>query len=179
MVYGIIRQSGGSIRVMSEPGRGTTFAVYLPRVAPEEPLEAPARPKRRPPKTDSLTVLVVEDDEAVRRSMTRMIDSLGHRVLSAGRGEEALEICRAGSEQADAASRVDLVVTDVVMEGMSGVELAQLLCARHPGIKVLFVSGYAEESLPSAEALPARFLFLAKPFSRDALQTKIKELFES
>jgi CheY-like chemotaxis protein len=168
-VYGIVKQSQGYVYVYSELGKGTTVKVYLPRVEGEDetvsPVSAPA-----PHGTE--TVLVVEDDTPVRDFVTRVLSAKGYRVLSACEGVEALRLC------GDCADPVDLLVTDVVMPGMGGRELASRVEAAKPGVRVLFVSGYTENAISHHGILEAGLEFLQKPFTTDALLRKVREVLD-
>src|SRR2546421_3075940 len=168
-VYGVVKQSGGYIWVYSEPGQGTSFKVYLPRVA-EAP--EPARPDvaAAAPLRGSETVLLVEDDEMVRNLTRRMLAGRGYTVLTASRGEDAMGVVErhAGS--------IDLLVTDVVMPGMSGRALAQRLLAMRPGLKVLYLSGYTDDAIVHHGMLEPGVAFLQKPFSADVLARKVREV---
>jgi PAS domain S-box-containing protein len=171
-VYGIVKQSGGYIWVYSEPGRGTSMKVYLPRVeAPIEPINAP------PPPTGSLrgseTILVVEDQDEVRTLTRRMLEARGYRALVAASGADALRIA------AHAAGPIDLLVTDVIMPGMSGREVALLLEPAHAGMRVLFVSGYTDESIVRDGVLEPDITFLQKPFTAEALARKVREVLDA
>jgi two-component system, cell cycle sensor histidine kinase and response regulator CckA len=169
-VYGIVAQSGGHIAVESEPGRGTTFRIYLPRAGgmPREVEEAEAEAPR-----GRETVLVVEDEEAVRRLVREVLLAQGYRVLEAPGGAEALRLCGEGAEP------VDLVLTDVVMPGMSGRELAARLREAVPDIRILFMSGHTETAVLAEGTLRSpREAFLQKPFPQNALARKIRELLD-
>jgi PAS domain S-box-containing protein len=170
-VYGIVAQSGGEIWVESEPGRGTTFHVALPRVT--EPV-SPAGPRARPesPLGGSETLLLVEDEEAVRRLVSRRLESLGYAVLSAGNAEEAVGLWQAHRD------RVRLLVTDVIMPGRSGPQLAVQLVASAPELKVIYVSGYTDSSIVEGGVLAAGTEFLQKPFEADALARRIREVLD-
>ncbi|MEW6669825.1 MAG: PAS domain S-box protein [Thermodesulfobacteriota bacterium] len=167
-VYGIVKQSKGNIWVYSEPGQGSTFKVYLPRVT-----EA-ARTAERPGKEESLqgsgTVLVVEDDEMVRKLAQKALTKYGYAVLCARGGEEAKRMCREHGEQ------IRLMVTDVVMPGMSGKELAEELQRIQPGVKVLFMSGYTDNAIVHHGVLDRGVAFLQKPFTPDDLARKVREV---
>jgi PAS domain S-box-containing protein len=171
-VYGIVKQHRGYIDVTSEPGRGSSFGVYLPRV---EAKAAPDRPTPREPVRPGgrETVLFVEDEVALRDLMHRVLTKGGYRVLAAGDGLEALALVE-GHPQ-----RIDLVVTDVIMPRMSGPELAARLRARDPGIRLLYVSGYTADQLRSAQTdLGADATLLPKPFTSDGLLRKVREVLD-
>jgi two-component system cell cycle sensor histidine kinase/response regulator CckA len=170
-VYGMIKQTGGDIWVYSEPGNGTTFKLYFPRVA------EPATDSRQPKSGSALrasgeTVLVVEDEKAVRDLTVRILQQLGYTILTAGDAAEALEIGRAH------AGEIHLLLTDVVMPGMSGRQLADQLIQHRPGTRVLFLSGYTEDTVVHHGVLDAGVNFLPKPFSRENLARKLREVLE-
>ncbi|MEX2271465.1 MAG: ATP-binding protein [Vicinamibacterales bacterium] len=167
-VYGIVRQSGGHIYVYSELGRGTTFKVYLPATNQEPTLRD--RPRASPQaQGGSETILVVEDNAQVRTIASRVLNQLGYRVLSASSGEEALTIL-----QVERAA-VDLVISDVIMPGMTGPELCQQLAGRYPGIRVLFTSGYSNEAIVRYGVLETGTMFLEKPYPPNMLARKVRE----
>jgi len=172
-VYGIVKQHGGSIWVYSELGVGTTFKIYLPQVeAPDEGLP------RRDDEEGRLvqgreTVLVVEDEPWVRGVERRILESQGYTVLEASNGGEALEVARKHPGQ------IHLLLTDVVMARMSGKELAAELEADHPGLKVLFISGYTENYIVHGSILEPGAAFLAKPFTAAALARKVREVLDA
>jgi len=172
-VYGIIRQSGGHIRVESEPGAGTTFRIYLPRRSEEATTtvrEAEELPEASPRPAAQATVLVVEDEDALRELAREILEMHGYRVVEACNGQDALRVY----EQHEGA--IDLLLTDVVMPVMGGRELAHHLEKRQPGLKVLYVSGYTDEDAIREGKLEPGAEFLAKPFSPDKLASKIREV---
>ena len=165
-VYGIVKQSRGCIHVFSELGQGTTVKIHLPRTDGELQTvsTAPA------PETEgNETVLVVEDESSVRELVVTILSGRGYRVLSAADGIEGLRI--AGSHQAP----IDLLITDVVMPGMGGRDLATRLEAERPGIKVLFMSGYSEQAISHQGILEDGLVFLQKPFRTETLLGKVRE----
>jgi CheY-like chemotaxis protein len=171
-VFGILTQSGGHLTVDSTPGRGAAFNAFFPRVdqaAAEEP--APSPP---PPSTTggTETVLLVEDEEVVRRLARNVLASKGYTVLEASSGEAAISLGESHP------ARIDLVITDVVMPGMTGRELADRLNARLPGARLLYISGYAEEDVLGQDELESGLPFLSKPFSPDQLLRKVREALD-
>jgi len=170
-VYGIIKQSGGNIWVYSEPGRGTTFKVYLPRVREAaEPAVLPAPQKESAAMRRGITVLLVEDEAALRLLVRGYLESAGHKVLEAASGEEALRVAAASTQP------IHLLITDVVMPGITGRALAEQLAGRHGGMKVLFMSGYTEDAIVHHGVLEPGIAFLQKPFTLTALGQKLREV---
>jgi PAS domain S-box-containing protein len=166
-VYGIVRQSGGHIWAYGEPGRGTVFKVYLPRV--EAATGERLMPAVRPDKTDGTeTILVVEDDDGVRAFVQAVLEGRGYRVLTAANADEAVELA-VGHE-----GPIGLLLTDVVMPGASGADLANRLRQIAPAVKVLFVSGYTENTIVHHGVVDQGVSFLAKPFSPDALAQRVR-----
>ncbi|MDH3404217.1 MAG: ATP-binding protein [Acidobacteriota bacterium] len=170
-VHGIVTQSGGAITVESAPGKGTRVLVLLPSAVPPaagEPAPEPAA--AREPEPPAARILVVEDEEAVRRLTVLALSRAGFRVSAASGGAEAL------SSYLDDCDSIELLITDVLMPDMDGVELAARFQSRRPGMRVLFVSGYPAETLREREAiLPASVRILEKPFSLDVLVERARE----
>jgi PAS domain S-box-containing protein len=171
-VYGIVAQARGDVRVESEVGRGSTFHVYLPRVVPGSEL-APGPAPREVPARGSGTLLVVEDEDEVRAVLTETLESAGYTVLQAASADQAVDRC------ASHAGPIDLLLTDVVMPGQSGPELAGRLIVQRPGMRVLFISGYAPAAADAAlQAFPGTG-FVAKPFELESLTRKVHELLSA
>ena len=147
---------------------GSTFTVYLPRAEGETDLEPLEELASAPPR-GSGTVLVVEDEEAVRVLAKRVLAARGYQVLDARSASEALALTDEGRR------RIDLLVTDVVMPGMGGPALAERLVAAQPGLRVLYISGYAEEAIRRQGSLPAGGALLEKPFTADQLARRVRE----
>jgi CheY-like chemotaxis protein len=193
-VYGIVRQAGGRITVESEPGRGTTFTIFLPNDEPrlglpnDEPRLGPApslggeadagAAERAAPAAPGMggrapgsagTVLLVEDDQAVRIVVRRVLQARGYAVLEAKNGKEALQLA---AEHA----AIDLVISDVVMPEMGGRELVDRLAVERPGLKILLMSGYTQGAVARQDTLPPHVVFMEKPFVVDELLAKLAEL---
>jgi PAS domain S-box-containing protein len=170
-VYGIVKQSEGSIWVYSEVGSGTTFKVYLPRV--DEITEADESANgSHDVRGGSETILLVEDEDLVRDMAVESLEQYGYAVISAANGEEGLRLCR------DFEGRIDLVITDVVMPGMSGRELAEHIAALRPETSVLYMSGYTDDAIVRHGILEENMSFIQKPFLPDALARKARELLD-
>ena len=170
-IYGVVKQARGSIEVYSEVGKGTTFKIYLPRVEGE----AAGSPESSPPMEllgGTETVLLVEDEEIVRDLGVRILEGLGYKVMQASNGDEA--IARA-MEYGD---RIDLLMTDVVMPGMHGRELANRLTRIHPETRVLFTSGYTDNAIVHHGVLDEGVSFIGKPYTPSALAKKVREVLD-
>src|SRR5438105_14296634 len=172
MVYGTVKQSGGFIWVYSEPGRGATFKIYLPRVDAPVESAAPPAPVERPPR-GSETVLLAEDEPAVRAIARQALERQGYTVLAAPSGADALALA------AQHGATIHLLLTDVVMPGMSGRDLADRLTAQRPGIRVLYISGYTDNAIVRHGMLEPGLAYLQKPFRPDALVRKVREVLDA
>ncbi|MGB9333777.1 MAG: CHASE4 domain-containing protein [Candidatus Acidiferrales bacterium] len=171
-VYGVVKQSDGYIWVYSEPGQGTTFKIYLPLAA--DVVEPPKTQAAAPaPVRGSETILLVEDEESVRSLVADFLKTTGHTVLEATEGEEAIRLVAAHSDQ------IDLLISDVVMPKMSGRELWNNLRRRMPTLKVLFISGYTDDSIVRHGVIDGDVAFLQKPFTMRALASKIREVLDA
>jgi nitrogen-specific signal transduction histidine kinase/CheY-like chemotaxis protein len=169
--YGIVKQSGGYIKVRSAPGTGTEFLIYLPRTraTPEKIVRLETREKS----PAAGTVLVVEDEPGVRHALERMLTTEGYTVVTAANGAEALELFAARKDE------VDLLITDIVMPAMSGRALAQKCCALRENLKVLYISGYTRDSLLSQQTFEEGTEFIEKPFTRDAILDRIARVLRA
>jgi CheY-like chemotaxis protein len=170
-VYGIVQQAGGAIWVYSELGRGTTFKLYLPRVGgdprPHQPSAAAAEKER-----GTETILLTEDDEMVRALASTVLSSYGYRVLESANGTEAISICERHAEA------IHLLITDVVMPGMSGRALVDRLAKLRPEIKALYMSGYTDRAIVHQQVLDEKTPFIQKPFAPQAFAKKVREVLD-
>jgi two-component system cell cycle sensor histidine kinase/response regulator CckA len=171
VVYGVVKQSGGYIWVNSEPGKGATFKIYLPRV------EAAVERDNRQPCVKSLkgseTILLVEDEESLRSLTRSLLVQSGYTVLETNNGARALEIAR------DYQGSIHLLLTDVVLPGIGGSVLAEEMATQYPAMKVLFMSGYTDNTVASQGVLEEGVFLLQKPFEPEALRNKVREVFDS
>jgi CheY-like chemotaxis protein len=170
-VFGIVKQSGGEVSVQSQPGRGSTFRIQFPRC--EQAKSAKTAPEPAAVPRGSETVLIAEDEAPVRALAERLLRRQGYTVLSAKDGDEAL---RAAQRHA---GPVHLLLSDVVMPGLTGPELAEKLAAQRPQMRVLYISGYAEDAVLRRGKLGAGIAFLPKPFTRARLLRKVRETLDA
>jgi len=171
-VYGIVQQSGGNIWVYSEPGLGTTFKIYLPTIEGDtESLRPAPIPTRL--LQGSETILLVEDEEMVRKLAYTVLQRNGYKVLEASNGNEALDVVQGRN-----GNPIHLVVTDVVMPGMSGRQLADRLASLRPEIKILYMSGYTDDAIVHHGVLDPGIAYIQKPFTPDALASKVREILD-
>jgi CheY-like chemotaxis protein len=168
-VYGIVKQSGGSIWVSSELGRGTTFKVYLPRV--DDPADHPAVEEKPRAIQGTETILVIEDEAIVRDLVRRILTRLGYQVIVVGTPQEAMSI--------PLSQRVDLLISDVVLPQMSGRAVAQQLQAKRPGLPVLYMSGYTDDSIVHHGVLDPDTPFIQKPFTPSSLGQRVRQVLEA
>jgi len=166
IVYGVVKQSNGEINVYSEPGKGTTFKIYLPMV--DQPASF-AKKDRAPEMRGSETILLCEDDMKIRRLVEAMLTRQGYRVLVAENPDQALDTAR------QTTGPIDLLLTDIVMPRISGFELANMVREMRPGMRVLYMSGYTDHQMNSNWVLDQDVPFLQKPFTAAALTQKVRE----
>jgi signal transduction histidine kinase len=167
-VYGIVKQSGGHISLESRADIGTTFKIYLPRV--EEAVDVDEPSQAAVSKGGPETILLVEDEESLRRPISKLLGRQGYTVLVARDGRQALEICQAYD------GAIDLMVTDLVMPGMSGLELGERVADLRPEMKVLYTSGYSDAAIGNNRVLAADLEFIQKPYTAAELDRRIREL---
>jgi CheY-like chemotaxis protein len=170
-VYGIVRQSGGFIWVYSEPGSGAAFKIYLPRT--DEALPAPENGAHEISLVGNETVLVAEDADPVRHLVRETLERHGYKVLEARDGRSALEIA------ASHAGAIDVLLTDIVMPQLGGRELAAQLRRERAGIRVLFMSGYTDDTVIHHDVLESGSAYLQKPFTPDGLARKVREVLNA
>jgi CheY-like chemotaxis protein len=170
--YGIVHQSGGHLRVESELGKGTVVQIYLPRVSAPAP-PSYKKPSGKKPRGGTETILVLEDDISVRHMSVRMLRGLGYEVIEAANGADAQRLLSENGGR-----KTDLLLTDLVMPQTSGRRFADSMRAAHPNIKVLFISGYLEESLQPSDRCEPGMFFLPKPFDSEQLAAKVREALD-
>lgn len=171
-VYGAVKQSGGYVWAYSEPGLGSTFKVYLPRVADDAPAVEAAPPVSKPEK-GSETIMLVEDEDGVRLLTRMILERAGYRVILASSAEEAEQT------HLQFAGSIALLITDVVLPGSSGPDLYKRLAIRDRGMKVLYISGYTDDAVFRTGRLEQGAAFVQKPFTALELQRKIRETLEA
>jgi CheY-like chemotaxis protein len=170
--YGIVKQSNGYIWAYSEPGRGSVFKVYLPRVQGDAGATAAAAAVTPPVRGRGEGILLVEDDPRVRAAVQRMLEQLGYRLLTAADGAGALALM---AEQRDA---IDLVLSDVIMPGLNGPDLMVRLRALRPGLRTLLMSGYTDHAVLDGDLRAAGFAFIQKPFTAATLARKLRDVLD-
>lgn len=170
--YGAVRQAGGSIEIYSEVGKGTTIRIYLPR--DDEEVTKPVKDDRLQDFPGGIeTILLVEDEEILRNLCVRILGDLGYKVMQARNGAEAIALAQWYGE------RIDLLLTDVVMPGMNGAELATQLVPHHTEMKVLFMSGYTDDAIGHHGVLDEGVQFIGKPYSPQGLARKVREALDN
>jgi PAS domain S-box-containing protein len=172
MVYGVVKQSGGYICVYSEVGKGTSFKIYLPQASEAAEMAAPKKLKETA-QGGSETILLVEDDPAVRELVSAMLERQGYKVLASQDPNDVRTICEQHT------GRIHLLLTDLILPGVSGREIAKRVSQLRPDVAVLFMSGYTDDSLIHSHGFNETFAFLQKPFSSLTLGAKIREVLEA
>jgi len=171
MISGFVKQCGGHISVLSEPGQGATFKIYIPEIE-AGPATDLAGQDAQGPLAGWETILLAEDEDGVRSLAREVLQSHGYTVLDAGRCEAALELAKSHP------GTIHLLVSDIVMPGMSGQQLAGELAALHPGVRTLFISGYAEDTVLRYGVLAPGTAILKKPFTGDALPARVRQVLD-
>ena len=171
-VYGAVTQAGGQIRVSSQVGLGTTFSLFFPRAQTAAAAPGPPRAGALPRATDGETVLLMEDEASVRDVTTKLLRKLGYAVITAVDGLDGIEVARAHQ------GRLDLIVSDLVMPGLGGIEAVDRIRAERPTVPVIFISGFSEEALQRREGLVEVGRLLAKPFSVEELAVAVRRAID-
>jgi CheY-like chemotaxis protein len=170
--YGIVQQSGGYIWVYSELGRGTTFKIYLPRIYEDADTPGPVRGTSGTP-TGTETILLAEDDDQLRVLVADLLRRFGYTVIAAASTLEALERSRAHS------GPIHLLLTDVIMPGETGWQLANRLAGDHPGLRTLFMSGYTDQAISDQNILVGEVDYLQKPFTPPQLAQRVRQVLDA
>ncbi|MFY0582362.1 response regulator [Cystobacter fuscus] len=171
MIYGFAEQSEGHVRIDSEVGRGTSVTLFLPRFVGEAPEEGAVAGAPVAARAEGETVLVVEDEPLLRELVLEILGELGYRTIEAADGPEGLKVVQSKK-------RIDLLVTDIGLPGLNGRQLADAARELRPGLKVLFMTGYAENAVFGTGYLDSGMQMITKPFDPDALATRVREMFE-
>ncbi len=171
-VYGIVKQLGGHVTVYSEVGKGTTFNIYIPACSEKEIEEREEEFKTEKMPAGNETILVVEDEPGILELLISVLESLGYRVIPASNKEDVIKKLKNYKE------KIHLLLTDVVLPGISGPEIAKELVQRYPDLKVLFMSGFPQDKIPLSEILSGRVNFIAKPFTPSLITRKIREILD-
>jgi CheY-like chemotaxis protein len=170
MIYGFARQSGGQVRIYSELGMGTTACLYLPRHYGDTPVEDGTRAINELPSTDKSSVLVVDDEPTIRMLVCELLEDMDHATLEAGDGPSALNILNSDAH-------IDLLITDVGLPGgLNGRQVADAARARRPDLKVIFITGFAENAVVGNAQLEPGVRLVTKPFAMELIKTEIAEL---
>ena len=172
MVYGVVKQSGGYVWVNSEKGKGTCFKIYLPQV--KEIAESKATKKLEPAlKQGFETILLVEDDAAVRELVRSLLTAQGYSVLAPQHPLEVETLCEGHT------GHIHLLLTDLILPGVSGRDIAKRVCSLRPEVKVLFMSGYTDDAIIQRNGIDPSFAFLSKPFSSTTLAAKVRDVLDA
>jgi len=172
-VYGIVKQGHGYVMVDSEEGKGSTFKVFFPRVAEEGGAEMSGSSLPESSVGASATILVVEDDEKIRTMIRRFLGSKGYNILEAGQAEDAFSLCELHKKN------IKMIITDILMPGISGVDLAAQIRSLYPHIKILYISGYTDQINTLSDLTELKNNFLLKPFTAEILVGKVQEILDS
>jgi signal transduction histidine kinase len=172
-VHGIVKQHGGHLRIESVEGKGSTFTIYLPQFDGTRDERVPASAASLPGQRGSEHVLVVEDNDAVRTMTCQILDRLGYRVTSAARGQEGVDLVMASGEP------IGLLLTDIVLPDMSGRDVFERMAARQPGLRVLYMSGYAGDVISTHGVIEEGVQFIQKPFAPQALAQKMRQVIDA